>query len=130
MTVSTAESLTGGKIASTIVSVSGASAYFKGGLIVYSEKMKKELLGVPEETIQKYSVVSEQVAKEMAVKGRKKTGTDYTIAVTGNAWPTTDKTDKSVGVVYIAIASKNGVECQEFNFGQPREKVINNCRDV
>ena len=51
--------------------------------------------------------------------------TDYAIAVTGNAGPTTDKTDKTVGVVFVAIASDSGVNCYEFNFGQPREKVIN-----
>jgi nicotinamide-nucleotide amidase len=125
LTLSTAESLTGGKIASTIVSVSGASAYFKGSMVVYSEEMKQALLDVSKETIDAYTVVSEQVAIEMAENARQKMNTDYAIAVTGNAGPTTDKTDKSVGVVYIAVASKSGVECQEFNFGQPREKVIN-----
>lgn len=124
-TVSTAESLTGGKIASTIVSVSGASAYFQGGFVVYSAEMKEQLLGVSKETIEKYTVVSEQVATEMALKAREKTKTDYAIAVTGNAGPTADDTDRSVGVVFIAIASKEGVHCEEFNFGQPREKVIN-----
>ncbi len=125
LTLSTAESLTGGKIASTIVSVSGASTYFKGSAVVYSAEMKKELLGVNSETIDRYTVVSKEVATEMAEKARKKMKTDYSIAVTGNAGPTTDETDKSVGVVYIAIASERGVDCQEFNFGQPREKVIN-----
>ena len=124
LTVSTAESLTGGRIASTIVSVEGASSYFKGSLVVYSEEMKERLLGVSKETIQKHTVVSAEVAKEMAKNAREKTSSDYAIAVTGNAGPTTDKTDKSVGVVFIAIASSRGVECQEFNFGQPREKVI------
>ena len=125
LTLSTAESLTGGKIASTVVSVSGASSYFKGSVVVYSAEMKSQLLGVSKESIEQFSVVSEQVAKEMAILAREKMQTDYAIAVTGNAGPTTDETDKSVGVVYVAIASKNGVECQEFNFGQPREKVIN-----
>ena len=69
--------------------------------------------------------MSEEVAVEMAVSVRKKMKTDYAIAVTGNAGPTTDVTDKTVGVVYIAIASKSGVLVKEFNFGQPREKVIN-----
>lgn len=124
-TVSTAESLTGGKIASTLVSVSGASAYFQGGFVVYSAEMKQELLGVSKETIDQYTVVSEQVAKEMALAAREKTKTSYAIAVTGNAGPTTDNTDKTVGIVFIAIASKEGVYCEEFDFGQPREKVIN-----
>ena len=124
-TLSTAESLTGGKIASTLVSVSGSSAYFKGSLIAYSAETKERLLDISSDTINQYSVVSEEVAKEMAISARKKMNTDYAIAVTGNAGPTRDKTDKSVGIVFIAIATENGVDCQEFNFGQPREKVIN-----
>ncbi|MBL4605947.1 MAG: competence/damage-inducible protein A [Flavobacteriaceae bacterium] len=124
-TVSTAESFTGGGIAATIVSVNGASSYFKGGFIVYSAETKQKLLGVSKETIEKYTVVSEEVVKEMALLVREKTKTDYAIAVTGNAGPTTDATDRSVGIVFIAIASEEGVHCEEFNFGQPREKVIN-----
>lgn len=125
LTLSTAESLTGGKIASTVVSVSGASSYFKGSMIVYSRELKEQLLGIDKSLIDQFSVVSEEVAKEMAISAREKMNTDYAIAVTGNAGPTTDETDKSVGVVFIAIADKMGVQCNEFNFGQPREKVIN-----
>ncbi len=124
LTVSTAESLTGGRIASTIVSVSGASSYFKGSMVVYSRELKEQLLGIDKNLIDQFSVVSAEVAKQMAISAREKLNTDYAIAVTGNAGPTTDETDASVGVVYIAIASHMGVECQEFNFGQPREKVI------
>ncbi|MDE0534976.1 competence/damage-inducible protein A [Tenacibaculum sp. L6] len=124
-TVSTAESLTGGKIASTIVSVSGASNYFTGGFITYTADLKQQLLGVSKEIINEFTVVSKEVAEAMAKGCLGKLKTDYAIAVTGNAGPTTDHNDKSVGLVYIAIASKNGVEVQEFNFGQPREKVIN-----
>ena len=124
-TVSTAESLTGGKIGAQLVSVAGSSACFKGGFITYTAVLKEQLLGVSKETIANFSVVSEEVAKEMAVGCLERLKTDYAIAVTGNAGPTTDDTDKSVGVVYIAIASKNGVVVHDFNFGQPREKVIN-----
>ncbi|WBX74389.1 CinA family nicotinamide mononucleotide deamidase-related protein [Tenacibaculum pacificus] len=124
-TVSTAESLTGGKIASNLVSIAGSSVYFKGGLITYTAELKEQLLGVSKELIAEFTVVSREVAKEMAVGCLKKLKTDYAIAVTGNAGPTTDNTDKSVGVVYIAIATINNVEVHEFNFGQPREKVIN-----
>ncbi|RKF02984.1 nicotinamide-nucleotide amidase [Tenacibaculum lutimaris] len=124
-TVATAESLTGGKIASTIVSVPGASNYFMGGFVTYTATLKQQLLGVSKETIEKFTVVSKEVASAMAKGCLEKLQTDYAIAVTGNAGPTTDHNDKSVGLVYIAIASKNRVEVQEFNFGQPREKVIN-----
>lgn len=125
MTVATAESVTGGKIGASLVSVAGSSSYYKGSIVAYTAEMKNKLLGVKKSTINTFSVVSEEVAAEMAVSVREKMKTDYAIAVTGNAGPTTDVTDKTVGVVYIAIASKLGVFVKEFNLGQPREKVIN-----
>ncbi|MEQ3500993.1 competence/damage-inducible protein A [Tenacibaculum sp. SSH1-16] len=124
-TVATAESLTGGKIASTIVSVPGASSYFMGGFVTYTAALKEQLLNVSKEVIDKYTVVSKEVALAMAKGCLEKLQTDYTIAVTGNAGPTTDHNDKSVGLVYIGIATKSGVDVYEFNFGEPREKVIN-----
>lgn len=124
-TISTAESLTGGRIASELVSIAGSSVYFKGGFIAYTAELKEQLLGVSKALIEEFTVVSKEVAKEMAIGCLKRLKTDYAIAVTGNAGPTTDNTDKSVGVVYIAIATENDIEVHEFNFGQPREKVIN-----
>ena len=124
-TLGLAESLTGGKIASDIVAVPGASAYFKGGFVTYTAENKQSILEVSKQTIEQYSVVSKEVAQEMAISARKKLQTDYAIAVTGNAGPTTDITDKSVGDVYIALASETTVFVEKFNFGQPREKVIN-----
>jgi nicotinamide-nucleotide amidase len=124
-TLCTAESVTGGKVASTLVSVPGSSAYFNGSIVAYSSEMKQELLDVSAETIKKYSVVSSNVAKEMAISALKKTTSDYAIAVTGNAGPTSDDTSMTVGIVFIAIASAKGVVVEKFNFGHPREKVIN-----
>eukprot|EP01090_Pellita_catalonica_P011931 TRINITY_DN247_c0_g2_i4.p1 TRINITY_DN247_c0_g2~~TRINITY_DN247_c0_g2_i4.p1 ORF type:complete len:415 (+),score=80.39 TRINITY_DN247_c0_g2_i4:1707-2951(+) len=124
-TVATAESLTGGKIGSTIVSVPGASSYFMGGFVTYTAALKEQLLNVSKEVIDKYTVVSKEVALAMAKGCLEKLQTDYAIAVTGNAGPTTDHNDKSVGLVYIGIATKSGVDVYEFNFGEPREKVIN-----
>ncbi len=124
-TVATAESVTGGKIGASLVAIAGSSAYYKGSVVAYTAEMKNELLGVKKSTIQRFSVVSEEVAAEMAVSVREKMKSDYAIAVTGNAGPTIDLTDSSVGVVYVAIASNSGVFVKEFNFGQPREKVIN-----
>ncbi|CAL2101892.1 CinA-like protein [Tenacibaculum sp. 190130A14a] len=124
-TLATAESLTGGKIAATLVSVPGSSAYFIGSLVTYTADLKQQLLNVSKKTIEECTVVSAEVAKEMALGCLDALQTDYTIAVTGNAGPTKDNNDKSVGLVYIAIATKQGVEVHEFNFGQPREKVIN-----
>ncbi len=123
-TISTAESLTGGKIAATLVSVAGSSAYYKGSLVAYSADAKMSLLDVCSETIKKHTVVSKQVALEMAKGVKEKLQTNYAIAVTGNAGPTKDDTDKSVGVVFIAFVSDTKEIVQEFNFGQPREKVI------
>ncbi|WP_159948247.1 competence/damage-inducible protein A [Polaribacter septentrionalilitoris] len=124
-TISTAESLTGGKIAASLVSVAGSSAYFKGSFVTYSAETKINLLSVSSKTIEKHTVVSQEVALEMARGAKEKLKTNYAIAVTGNAGPTTDHNDKSVGLVYIAIVSDKKELVEEFNFGQPREKVIN-----
>ena len=124
-TLATAESLTGGKIAATVVSIPGASAYFKGGFVTYTAALKEQLLDVPKVLIETYSVVSKEVVKAMAIGAIEKLKTDYAIAVTGNAGPTNDDNNLEVGVVFIAIACKSEVEVFEFNFGQPREKVIN-----
>ena len=124
-TISTAESITGGKIAATMVSIEGSSAYYKGSFVTYSAETKINLLGVLPETIQKYSVVSKEVALEMAKGAKERLQTNYAIAVTGNAGPTTDHNDKSVGLVYVAFVSDEKEFVEEFNFGEPREKVIN-----
>lgn len=123
-TICTAESLTGGKIASTLVLVAGASAYYKGSFVTYSAETKASLLGVSLETIEKYSVVSKEVAIAMAKGAKEKLQTNYAVAVTGNAGPTTDDTDKSLGVVFIALATDTKVVVEEFNFGKPRGRVI------
>ncbi len=124
-TLATAESMTGGKLASTIVSVAGASAYYKGSFITYTPELKQEILGIKEELINKYTVVSKEVAKAMAVATKEKLHTDYAISITGNAGPTTDKNTKNVGQVFIGLANEKGVIAYEFDFGKPRERVIN-----
>ena len=123
-TLATAESCTGGNIAQMITAVPGASQYFMGSVVSYNERIKTEILGVLPSTIEKYSVVSAEVVEEMALGIKKLYKTDFAIAVTGNAGPTIDKTDTKVGVVFIGIATPNNVRIEEFNFGQPREKVI------
>ena len=124
-TLATAESLTGGKIAATLVSVPGSSAYYIGSVIAYTAETKIKQLNVSKNIIKNHSVVSKEVAIEMAKGVKDKLKTDYAIAVTGNAGPTTDNNDKSVGMVYIALVSDSKEVVEEFNFGQPREKVIN-----
>ncbi len=129
LTFSTAESMTGGKLSATIVSVSGASQCYKGGFITYSAELKEKLLDVPKEIIDKYSVVSKEVAEIMASSVREKTNTDFAISVTGNAGPTTDKNTDKVGLVYIGVSSKVKTDVFEFNFEGTREQVINQTVD-
>jgi nicotinamide-nucleotide amidase len=124
-TICTAESLTGGKIAAKLVSIAGASLYYKGSFVAYNAATKISMLNVSAKTIEKYSVVSKEVALEMARGAKEKLQTNYAIAVTGNAGPTPDKSDKSLGTVFIALVSDFKEVVEEFNFGQPREKVIN-----
>lgn len=124
LTLATAESCTGGKIAATLSAVSGASNYFKGSVVSYASQTKIDVLGVSKETIDKYSVVSAEVAKEMVLGIQKLTQADYAIATTGNAGPAKGDSNAELGTVFIAIASPNDVFIEEFNFGQPREKVI------
>lgn len=123
-TVSAAESCTGGKIAQTLTSIPGSSKYFNGGVVAYKKEVKTGILDVRPETIEAHSVVSAQVAEEMAANIRKIFQTDYGIGVTGNAGPTTDDTGEEVGVVFVALATPDGMVSEKFNFGQPREKVI------
>ena len=124
LTIATAESCTGGAIAKLFTSIPGSSAYFIGSIVSYNVRIKTDFLKVSKETIANYSVVSASVAKEMANNIKEIYQTDYAIATTGNAGPTTDKTDKTVGVVFIAIATPTKTIVKEFNFGQPRERVI------
>ncbi len=106
LTLSIAESCTGGLISHYITTLSGASAFFVAGIVSYSGDAKKTLLGVSSKTIQHYGVVSEETAREMAEKVRLLTKTDYSISTTGNLGPDVLK-GKKQGLVYIA-ASKDG----------------------
>ncbi|RAK24876.1 nicotinamide-nucleotide amidase [Flavobacterium aquaticum] len=124
LTISTAESCTGGKIASTLSAISGASNYFKGSVVSYATQTKIDVLEIDENIIAKYGVVSAEVAKEMAISVQKMMNSDYVIATTGNAGPTKGDEDAELGIVFIGIATPNDVFVEEFNFGQPREKVI------
>ncbi len=122
--ISLAESCTGGKIAQMITSVPGASNYFRGSVISYATVTKVSILGVLQQTINDNSVVSAQVAKEMVLGIQKLMKTDYAIATTGNAGPSKGDADATIGTVFIALATPDEVFVEEFNFGQPREKVI------
>ncbi len=125
LSLAVAESCTGGKLAERFTSNSGASGYFKGCIVSYSTESKINVLGVSKDIIDKYSVVSGQVAEAMAMQTIKKFNSDYAIATTGNAGPTKGEANAEVGTVFIALATKQGVISEEFMFGQPRERVVN-----
>ncbi len=124
LTIATAESCTGGKIGQMLAANAGASAYFKGSLVTYATQSKIDVLGVSKATIEKYSVVSEEVAIEMVENVQQILHSDYAIATTGNAGPSKGDSEADLGVVYIAIATPTEVYAERFEFGQPREKVI------
>ena len=124
-TVATAESCTGGKIAELFTANAGASNYFKGSIVSYATEAKIKLFHISETLIKVHSVVSHEVAQAMATSVLKLMNTDYAIATTGNAGPTKGDADAEVGTVIIAIATKNTVYSEEFNFGNHRVKVIN-----
>lgn len=123
-TISTAESCTGGKIASLLSSVQGASRYFKGSVVSYATEAKVNVLGISQDLIDQFSVVSAEVAAAMALNVKDILKTDYAIATTGNAGPLKGDSNAEIGAVFIALATPEGVITEEFNFGQPREKVI------
>ena len=121
-TISTAESCTGGLVGHKIVESAGASAYYTGGIISYSNDIKESQLGVSHNTLEEYGAVSENTAREMAEGCRKKMGTDYSIATTGISGPGGGSEEKPVGLVYIAISSKEKTICNKYVFTTTREQ--------
>jgi PncC family amidohydrolase len=120
VTIATAESCTGGLLAHTLTNVSGSSAYFNRGVISYSNQAKTQLLGIPEKLIQKHGAVSKEVAAAMANAIRQNAQVDYGIATTGIAGPTGGTKDKPVGLVYIAVSTKDSIVVKQFLFSGDR----------
>lgn len=123
LTVTTAESCTGGLLAGRIVNVPGASDVFREGFITYSNKAKRKILDVGKGTLKKYGAVSAQVAKEMATGGVFATDADACVAVTGIAGPDGGTDEKPVGLVYIATYMKDKVSVEHYQFKGDRAKV-------
>ncbi len=123
-TLATAESVTGGSIASLLCSVPGASAYFKGSVVCYATEVKEQVLGVPRALIETHSVVSPEVACAMAEGVRALMHSDFALAATGNAGPTKGESDAPVGTVYLAVAGPGGTEAYPFTMGGHRERVV------
>lgn len=123
LTLSTAESLTGGLIGSALTSIPGSSAVFKGGIISYTNEVKHGELHVSQETLDEYGAVSEQTACEMADGARKTLESDIAVSVTGIAGPGGEEPGKPVGTVWIGVSTVDGVGAREFHFDGNREKI-------
>ena len=123
LTIAVAESCTGGLLAHMLTNISGSSAYFLQGQVVYSNRSKTELLGVQPELIKKYGAVSEEVARAMAENLRRRSSSDLAVAITGVAGPTGGTAEKPVGLVFMTMARADGISCRKFNFFGNRETI-------
>ena len=123
-TLGVAESCTGGNIAHFLTSNSGSSAYFKGGVVAYSNEIKNRLLDVSMDVIDAVGAVSQEVAEAMALGARKVLDVDYAVATTGIAGPDGGTEDKPVGTVWIAVAGTSGVTSKKYIFKHNRERNI------
>jgi nicotinamide-nucleotide amidase len=128
LTISVAESCTGGGLANALTNVSGASAYFERGIVSYSNASKVEILKVLEDNITEHGAVSLEVARQMAEGVKSTSGTDIGISVTGIMGPTGATTDKPVGLVYIGLCDDKVCTAKEFRFGDDR--IINKQRTI
>lgn len=122
-TIATAESCTGGKLASLLNKHAGSSAFYWGSIISYDNSVKEHLLDVPAEMISAHGVVSEDVVKQMANAVRKQIGTTYAIATSGIAGPSGGTPEKPVGTVWIAWATPDGTTAECFHLGKLREQI-------
>ena len=127
-TLVTAESLTGGGIGAVLTAVPGASAVFQGGIISYTDEVKREVLGVPRAYLQTFGAVSAPVAEAMAVGARDLLHADMAVSVTGLAGPDGDAFGNPVGTVFIGFVDANGVTVGEYHFTGDREAV--RCRTI
>ena len=123
-TLATAESCTGGAIASKFTAQAGASAYFRGGVVSYATDIKQSLLGVDAQTIEREGVVSEATVKAMAEGVRELMQSDYAIATTGIAGPSGGSDEHPVGDVWMAVATPEGVEAVRRQCGTDRGQII------
>ena len=121
-TLGSVESFTGGLFAREITSVAGASKFYKGGLVTYATEEKIALLGIPQEDVDKYGVVSKEIAYQMAKRGREKLNVDYCVSFTGNAGPSAME-GKPVGEIYIGISNKEKTDAYYYQLEGNRNKI-------
>jgi nicotinamide-nucleotide amidase len=124
LTVSTAESCTGGLIAHQLTTVSGSSAYFHGSVVAYDNKIKRNVLGVKAETLEEFGAVSEETVSEMVQGVLKVMETDYAIAVSGIAGPTGGTPTKPVGTIWVAVGNANEIRTHKLQLSKDRTKNI------
>jgi len=122
LTLGIVESATGGLISHLITNVPGSSDYFKGSVTAYSNEVKIKVVGVKEDTINRYGAVSPQVAEEMAQGGRRILASDICLADTGIAGPAGATPGKPVGLFYIGLSQQTGTHSQKHNFHGDREQ--------
>ena len=130
MTLSVAESCTGGLIGHRLTSIAGSSIYFERGLIVYSNRSKVEMLGVKQKTIDSYGAVSDQTVREMAEAIKRIAKTDMGLAVTGIAGPLGETEDKPVGTVFIGLSVDSEIFSGQYRFSGQRDKVKLNTSEM
>lgn len=126
MTLSTAESCTGGRVAAAITAVAGCSEYFKGGVVAYSNEVKMNLLGVSADTLERHGAVSRETVMEMAAGAMKTLKTDCAIATSGIAGPGGGTPEKPVGTIWIAVAYKTEIVTTRQTGDNGREKNVQN----
>lgn len=122
-TLATAESLTGGGIGAILTCIPGASAVFKGGIISYTNEVKRGLLGVSKQDLEHCGPVSEPVARQMALGARRMLHADIAVSVTGLAGPSGDEFGHAVGTVFIGYADAASTRVREYHFEGDREAV-------
>ncbi|MBI5048750.1 MAG: CinA family protein [Deltaproteobacteria bacterium] len=123
LTLGIAESCTGGLLCHKITNVSGSSKYFRGGVVAYSNDLKKQILDVPKEILHKFGAVSKETAKVMAQGAKRRLGGDIGIAITGIAGPTGGSKAKPLGTVFIAISGKTTERDQRFLLKGSRQSI-------
>ena len=129
ISISVAESCTSGLVASKITSISGSSAYFKGGIIAYQNEIKVNVLGVSQRLIDEKTEVSPEVVEQMALNIQSGFNSDFSIATSGYAGPLGGIEKNPVGTVFIAIAIESKVISSKFYFSGIRESVVNQATD-